>query len=149
MASVAKQTLGASVIKSGKNNEYNANPFWFRIQSVLSQFVLSFLTMFSSIFFIYGLISFFNGGSVFYFLGGFLLFSLILLFPIIGFWKTSKYVINNSEKILGNTLSENEKKMIMKLWKIEYIHATVLLIKTILEIILISLRILSESQRKN
>ena len=69
--------------------------------------------------------------------------------PIFGFWKTSKAVYNNCDEILGTVISDSEKEKLRKLWKIEYIHATVLLIKTVVEIIInILVILLLSSERK-
>ncbi len=132
MASVAKQTLAAHVIKNGKDDKFNISPFWFRIQSYLSQLLISFASMFVTIIFIIGVIN----SSTIEIVGSMIVLSVLMLVPIYAFWKTSKVVYEHSKDILGDVISEDEREKLKKLWKIEYIHATVLLIKTIVDIVL-------------
>ena len=131
LASVAKQTLAAHVIENGKDEEFNISPIWFRIQSFWSQMFISFASMFLTIFFVIAIIE----GSTIKIIGSMLLISIVIIIPVFAFWKTSRAVYLNSEKILGTVISDSEKEKLKKLWKIEYIHATVLLIKTIVDII--------------
>jgi len=132
MASVAKQSVAAHVIENGRDEKFDISPFWFRIQSFWSQMFLSFISLFLTSIFITSIIE----GWGFIALGTILVISLLMSLPIFAFWKTSKVVYNHCDEILGNIISNDEKERLKKLWKIEYIHATVLLIKTIIDIII-------------
>lgn len=130
LASVAKQSLAAHVIENGKDEKFNVAPIWFRIQSFWSQMIISFFSLFLTTALIMSIIL----AKDLIIIGSILGMSVVMLLPIYAFWKTSKAVYQNCDEILGEVISDAEKEKLRKLWKIEYIHATVLLIKTIVDI---------------
>lgn len=147
LADATRQAFAADIIERNANGQKAECPSWiFNILAPIPQFLLSFVATMVAGLMLYGAFIDSSFGDFLAYGAASILF-LILISYSFATWKAASIMNKNSDKILGNLLTEKEKKQIITLYRIQALAAMITLIINVLVYIVQLVSIIQEEKK--